>query len=137
MLQHVPSSDSVERNQQIEEARRLAAAEGSLVTRRPQISVRPGHERAARPAAFKKDTSAPVKGHEAFLKALETSGATIRVEKCDGTIVEGTVKHSDKYTISLRQPGPDRVIFKHDISEFSPVTPRQPSPDAKAAEGIR
>lgn len=72
-------------------------------------------------------------GHEAFLKALEGSGAVVQIEKAStGDVVVGKIKASDKYTISLRVPnvagdwdGPytTRVIFKHDISEFSPVMP--------------
>lgn len=66
-------------------------------------------------------------GHEAFLKALETSGTDIEIEKkSTGEKIRGAVKHSDKYTITLRyvdgsNPEPqviNRVIFKHDISEF-------------------
>ncbi|MDR9846991.1 RNA chaperone Hfq [Herbaspirillum huttiense] len=66
-----------------------------------------------------------MKGHEAFLKALITSGASIRVEKCDGRIYIGQIKHSDKYTITMTADGADRVIFKHDISEFSAASARQ------------
>jgi sRNA-binding regulator protein Hfq len=70
-------------------------------------------------------------GHEAFLKALESSNATVEVEKASsGDKIVGKIKASDKYTVSLRCPltpgdweGPyqTRVIFKHDISEFSPI----------------
>lgn len=59
-------------------------------------------------------------GHEAFLKMLESSNAIINVEKASsGTVITGTIKHSDKYTISVTdEAGQTRVIFKHDISEF-------------------
>lgn len=70
-------------------------------------------------------------GHESFLKALESSGATIEIEKISsGEKIVGKIKASDKYTVSLRVPhvagdweGPydTRVIFKHDISEFCPL----------------
>jgi sRNA-binding regulator protein Hfq len=121
--------DSEERSQQIEEGARLAREENVTtlppLAPRPTLRAKPGSRSAV---AVKKEA---LKGHEAFLKALETSGAVISIEKCDGTKLEGVVKHSDKYTISVRQTTTmtngsyvDRVIFKHDISEFSAVTPR-------------
>ncbi len=67
------------------------------------------------------------KGHEAFLKALEASGATVIVEMSDGSSLTGTIKHSDKYTISLkvskeREKGDGAyqvyVVFKHSIVLF-------------------
>lgn len=68
------------------------------------------------------------KGHEAFLKNLEASGATVCFTiRSSGEKVTGLIKASDKYTVSVVQPieGSDRyltrVLFKHDISEFSPV----------------
>jgi sRNA-binding regulator protein Hfq len=63
------------------------------------------------------------KGHEAFLKGLEGSKAQIRIEKISsGAVVCGVVKCSDEKTISLiLEDGKTSVIFKHDISEFSPV----------------
>ena len=69
----------------------------------------------------RKTKSAPVpKGHEAFLKALESSGATVYFEKVSsGAVVKGLLKHSDKFTVSvLEDGGQTRVLFKHDISEF-------------------
>ena len=67
------------------------------------------------------------KGHEAFLKALEASNAVVLFEKSSsGEKVTGKIKCSDKYTISVQVPLPNetdkyitRVLFKHDISEFS------------------
>lgn len=60
------------------------------------------------------------KGHEAFLKALEASGATVTFDKASSdTSVVGKIKHSDKYTVSVvTEGGITRVLFKHDISEF-------------------
>ncbi len=129
---HQSLPDEAERRTQIEEARRLAAEEGSGVpypTPRRTLTAtnprpRPGHDFAKRPSADKKP-----KGHEAFLKALETSGAKVCIEKCDGTSVHGVVKHSDKFTVSIRATKSDgttvdRIIFKHDISEFSAISPR-------------
>lgn len=81
--------------------------------------------------AAKKKLGPKPAGHEAFLKALESSNATVEIEKASsGDRIVGKIKASDKYTISLRCPltpgdweGPylTRVIFKHDISEFSPL----------------
>lgn len=67
------------------------------------------------------------KGHEAFLKALESSGAVVCfVMASSGEKITGKVKTSDKFTISVAVPvatGSEqhttRVLFKHDISEFS------------------
>lgn len=79
-----------------------------------------------------KKPAAP-KGHEAFLKALETSAAQVQVEKIsNGDLIIGQVKHSDKYTITMKVDNEDgshtnRVVFKHDISEFNSLTPRPES----------
>jgi len=66
-----------------------------------------------------KSIQAP-KGHEAFLKALEASVAKVYFEKASsGNVIVGTVKCSDKYTVSvIDEDGQTRVLFKHDISEF-------------------
>jgi sRNA-binding regulator protein Hfq len=83
-------------------------------------------ERGRRPILTRgapKDKVKP-KGHEAFLKQLEASGTEVIIEKVGSrTLLRGTVKCSDKYTITLRcqATGADRVIFKHDISEFRPA----------------
>jgi sRNA-binding regulator protein Hfq len=75
------------------------------------------------PRPFKKPP-AP-KGHEAFLKALEAAGAKVSLTLSNDpdTIMTGTIKHSDKYTISLRTDREDGtyqvyVIFKHAIEMF-------------------
>lgn len=78
------------------------------------------HGRQAGTLRVKRQKTAP-KGHEAFLKALEASGATVSFLKasCDETVT-GTIKTSDKYTVSIvcAETGLTRVLFKHDISEF-------------------
>jgi len=77
---------------------------------------------AQRPRKLK--LKAAPKGHEAFLKALEASGTTVQFEKvASGHLVVGTIKASDKFTISVREEktGDTRVLFKHDVSEFSPI----------------
>jgi len=78
------------------------------------------------------------KGHEAFLKALETSGVDVAfVMASRDEIIVGKIKTSDKYTVSVTQPVPNsdryltRVLFKHDISEFQPLIP---APTATAGE---
>lgn len=105
----------------------------SFHTRSRDDSQPPGYYRndAARrsgPAStLRAKHKAVPKGHEAFLKALETSGATVEFEKASsGDIVTGTIKASDKYTVSVRELLEEgkqrtRVLFKHDISEFSPI----------------
>jgi sRNA-binding regulator protein Hfq len=89
--------------------------------------------RAKKP--FKKNSDS-TKGHEAFLKALETSGATISVELMDDpNPVIGTVKHSDKYTVSIQSENEVRVIFKHAMRLFMPLTP-PPPPAAQGEEHL-
>jgi hypothetical protein len=137
------------RRQQIEEGRRLAEGE------RRVISL-PGSTKTTvrTPAPVNRGTgAAPVsktKGHEAFLKALQLSGADIVIEKMSGDIYMGKLKHSDKYTLTvnvaciqragsdavdtIREPY-DRVLFKHDISEFYTTTAAPAS--SRAAAGTR
>jgi sRNA-binding regulator protein Hfq len=150
MLRVIGSSlpDADVREQQVEEARRLAAEEREDTTHIPTrriLGVKPGHD-SRRPVPVKRPVvAAAPKGHEAFLKALETSGAEIVIEKCDGTKVRGAVIHSDKYTVSVRTYADsmasgdkvrvDRVIFKHDISEFSAISPRVVPTDSHTEEG--
>lgn len=81
---------------------------------------------------IKKSAVAP-KGHEAFLKALEQAGAKITVTLLSGDTMRGTLKHSDKYTLSLRVDAGDGtyqvyVIFKHAIETFwtNPTTAAVP-----------
>lgn len=124
MLQFIPSTTDAERDIQMQEARRMSAAESAQQPVQPRRTLHAKRTPQARP---ERAVAAP-KGHEAFLKMLESSGATISVEKLDGSVVIGTVKHSDKYTITMRTTfegkPTERVLFKHDISEFSAITPR-------------
>lgn len=63
-------------------------------------------------------------GHEAYLKALETSGAMVAFEKAStGQVIAGSIKTSDKYTISVQTEFGTRVLFKHDLSEFFVAAP--------------
>jgi len=139
MLHAQQAFDAKERTQQIEEGARLAREDGSI--RRPIIKATRPYTARTTAAAPKKEV---LKGHELFLKALETSGAMVTIQKRDGTIVVGTIKHSDKFTVSVRvasfsegagETFRDRVIFKHDISEFSAITPR-PVESAAPAEQV-
>lgn len=79
-----------------------------------------------RKAPFTKKPASP-KGHEAFLKALEAAGAIVNialVTSPDAPPMKGVIKHSDKYTISLKVDRPNGggyqvfVIFKHAIESF-------------------
>lgn len=132
---HATPSDDVRRDQ-LRAGHAMGETAGEY--HRPaarRIEVRPQH-------TTPKKTSAAPKGHEAFLKALETSGTDVKVEKkSSGDILIGKIKHSDKYTVTLQVPaapgeagGPagyvNRVIFKHDISEFSALQAR---PEVMAA----
>ena len=137
----LPQFDADLRREQIEAARRMAdgpdADMDALPTPRPTLTVRrnvprgEGVERARGAASHLKPVT--LRGHEAFLKALEFSGAVVVVEKIsDGSKIRGTLKHSDKYTLTVRSSSTEdgvpvtreRVIFKHDISEFYSLTPR-------------
>ena len=116
------NNEAAERAAQRDFARRQEAA-GDNFNRR--LSLTTGSKKP-----FVKTGPKP-SGHEAFLKALESSNATVEIEKASsGDKIVGKIKASDKYTVSLRVPhtagdwdGPytTRVIFKHDISEFSPL----------------
>lgn len=78
---------------------------------------------AGRKVIKKKPANAP-SGHEAFLKALEAGNAVIHVQMLSSEKpLKGTVKHSDKFTISLRVDRDDGthqvyVLFKHAIESF-------------------
>lgn len=62
-------------------------------------------------------------GHEAFLKALEASLTSIELVTMAGETFEGTVKHSDKYTVSIKNLADEtRVFFKHAIESFRPLS---------------
>lgn len=116
------------RNDQIRLGRRISVGD---------TSYKPGysHKSPFKPAAPKKPS-----GHEAFLKALETAQAEIVVRMLDELVYIGTVKHSDKYTISIRPSSPTSeddnnglldgtvVLFKHAIQYFQPT---QPAPAAE------
>lgn len=115
-------NEAAERAAQRDFARRMGDGE-DFPSRRLTLAT------SGKKSAFK--SGPKPSGHEAFLKALESSNATVEVEKASsGDKIIGKIKASDKYTISLRVPntpgdyeGPyaTRVIFKHDISEFTPL----------------
>lgn len=77
-----------------------------------------------RAAPFKKKPKDAPVGHEAFLKALEGASAPVTIKLAsDGTEMRGTVKTSDKFTISLKVDKPDGtyqtyVIYKSHIEMF-------------------
>ncbi|WKZ86373.1 RNA chaperone Hfq [Ralstonia pickettii] len=127
------STTEAERMAQLAEGARMARSEGESFgsfTRRPgTLSVRRNVDRAERPARSgfqpRSKPANAAKGHEAFLKALETSGASISVLMAsDGESIVGRVKTSDKFTVSLETNDGTWVVFKHDISRFKPLTPR-------------
>jgi len=107
------------------ENQRTAGRQLSLsetTTHKPNFTRNKPHQ------ATKKE--AKPKGHEAFLKALETSGAIICVEfmesiPADQMLLTGVVKHSDAYTISLDVAGTTTVVFKHSIRAFTCLTPKE------------
>lgn len=113
------------RRDQLQAGRTMAADEGFNAQPRKTLHVT-GKRPVARPAAKPRK----VEGHEAHLKALETSGATIIVTMASGIEYMGVVRHSDKYTISLRikdatapEGSRKKVLFKHAIDSYEPLTP--------------
>lgn len=139
----------IERQAQIEEMRRLGEGrQGEGVRRTLSVSQSgnprytpstPAQTRTERPKPpFK--SGKPVIGHEAFLRALSHSGANVILEKISsGNTYQGQLKHSDAYTVTMLvtsvkkvdsydhfEPVPpfERVIYKHDISEFYTTTAR-------------
>lgn len=128
------------RTQQIEEARRTL----HLPADRPRNDIRQYHppadprtrDPAFRPPGRTKNKSGAV-GHEAFLKALVATGATVVVRLVgDGGEIRGVIKHADKYTLTVRHDdgGDDgmieEVFFKHDISSFYSATPKAADTEA-------
>lgn len=121
------NTEAAERQSQRDFARRMGDGEGGGYAGR-RLTL------AGNKKPFAKTGPKP-SGHEAFLKALESSNATVEVEKASsGDKIIGKIKASDKYTISLRVPntpgdyeGPcqTRVLFKHNISEFMPIISMQ------------
>lgn len=99
------NSHDSERQTQLEEGRRTL--------RLNKTRTAPARSGNSKPAASPK-------GHEAYLKALEASGANVKVMLVGGEEIIGVIKHSDNYTISLLESGElsATVIFKHDISRF-------------------
>lgn len=143
MSPHQLTTEDRVRAQQIEDARRMTDDEAPV--RRTLHVVRPAGEKRAAPRNIDKR---PLQGHEAFLKALQLSNADVVIEKLSsGHVYYGRVKHSDKFTVTLNVTGidkceghgrevvkaADRVIFKHDISEFFTTT--APRTDRVVEEG--
>lgn len=102
-----------------------------MFTKQAEVS---GNKPYKRTLHAKPSTVNPLKGHEAFLKTLETAGAVVSIEELDtGAVLVGTLKHSDKFTISLKVPTGDGdryqvfVIFKHAIKKFWTAPDNQPS----------
>jgi RNA chaperone Hfq len=132
-----------ERAEQLREGLRLARDDGdALPTFRPRLGTRRDYEapasRASAPLARAstraKPTGAP-KGHEAFLKALHESGAEIRVYLLDLLEpLQGKIRATDKYTISLDVKGTTEVIFKHAVQRFSPLPRPRVMPVESSAE---
>lgn len=130
--------DSELRRQQNDDARQMShSGETEDDAGRPTLTARKDFVRSPSRASTGRQVGAarpaPLKGHEAFLKALEFAGAILVVEKVSsGDKVSGILRHSDKFSVTIRVVTPggsiDRVIFKHDISEFYSPTPRKLTP---------
>lgn len=109
------ASQEVIRAEQLTLGRKQAATEGDAIT-----TLSKGQETRRHAPINRSPHKESLRGHEAFLKGLEQSEATVQFEKAgSGEIVIGKVKCSDKFTISVKTAESTRVLFKHDISEFS------------------
>jgi sRNA-binding regulator protein Hfq len=140
------------RAEQLREGQRMARCDDDTPqAARPRLGTRPGYEpsrttgtghlRSNTRAAAKPNKQAPV-GHEAFVKALQESGARIKVYLLDqDEPIVGKIRAHDKYTISVEvelagieaeQAGgfEVNVIFKHAIQRFVPL---RRTPAAKPA----
>lgn len=118
--------DDFIREDQIINARRIQAG---------QTTYDPFNRRRREEGKGKKHTS---QGHEAFLKQLETAKAEIRIITTAGEVFTGVVKHSDKYTISIRS-NPEEgtvVFFKHSIERFHPTEPAPARGEPDVAVGL-
>lgn len=92
-------------------------------------SVGPHASRTPRP----KPKAAP-SGHQAFLKALQDSGAEIAVYmRDDDDILIGKIRASDAFTISLDVKGDTYVVFKHSIQRFKPLPRPRTTPTVQEA----
>ncbi|MFM0095700.1 RNA chaperone Hfq [Paraburkholderia nemoris] len=117
-------------SQNIDAVRREQAVEGQRMTRSEGTLHRKTIKRSQSSNARKPEPE----GHEAFLKELKKSGARIRVAFLDDDVpLDGTVTHSDKYTITLRTQTinhgtRDVVFFKHAIKGFYPIDLRAKEP---------
>lgn len=125
------------RAQQVEEGRRMTAAYGEG---QREAYPNPVRRRISLdnpiPPRFNKKPAAPKKpqGHEAFLKVLEASKAEVDLVTTAGETFTGIVKHSDKFTISLKLPNRGTIVFfKHAIESFEPLDPPPNAPDQNEA----
>jgi sRNA-binding regulator protein Hfq len=122
------------RIEQQREGQRLARCDDDAIpSSRPRLTTRPGYESPSRPSASAsaprasrpKPKAAP-SGHQAFLKALQDSGAEIEVHLLDtDEVLVGKIRAADAFTISLEVKGVAEVVFKHAIQRFKPL-PRRP-----------
>lgn len=118
--------DGDERQRQIDHARTLSRPKVPTAINKPKPNQQGNTKRQAGQKA-----PANVGGHEAFLKNIEASENRLRITVASsGEVVDGFIKATDKYTVSLKvnmnkPEDPNayivRVFFKHDISEFSPI----------------
>jgi sRNA-binding regulator protein Hfq len=117
-----PNNFDAVRREQAVEGQRMARSEGTL------------HRKGPKKPQSSNARKSELKGHEFFLKELEKSGARIRVAFLDEDVpLDGTVTHSDKYTITLRTETVnhgvrDVVFFKHAIKGFYPIDLRAKEP---------
>lgn len=130
------STDAVRREQAVE-GQRMARGESTTLHRKPAPRLKSATQ-------GNKQGKPKLEGHEFFLKELEKSGARIRVAFLDDDMpVDGTVSHSDKFTITLRTQTVnhgirDIVYFKHAIKAFYPIDLRtkEPAPSTESDEEV-
>jgi len=127
------------RIEQLREGQRLARCDDDAIpSSRPRLTARPGYEapsRASAPRLSRPKPKAAPSGHQAFLKALQDSGAEIAVFMLDSDeVLTGKIRAADAFTISLEVKGDTHVIYKHAIQRFKPLPRARVQPPAPVVD---
>jgi host factor-I protein len=65
----------------------------------------------------------PVSLQDGFLAECRQSGSLVTVSLMNGSIVRGSVKGFDPFTLLLEHEGTTQLIYKHAISTIAPDHP--------------
>lgn len=55
---------------------------------------------------------------DSFLNQVRRENSDIRIQLCDGTVLEGLVKGFDNFTIVLHCEGNKHLIYKHAVAQL-------------------